>query len=245
MIKDWIDIVRSAEYFDLAKNANGRGFPVHEITGGDESLLTSYEYLYSIGDNVSEDFPGKPPDFIAMTNAHSSVNDKSEPHAEYPAPAQHCSSIVFMWGERNEPLELLPGDLHVSDMISLHRDDGFPAMIEAIGFKKHYANGKLHRKGPYAALSADYIFVHWADEKTPNQRIGPSIVSISDYKEYWKDGVFTGHKWNKITPFWSFLTDKRMDIDNFLANLRGNQNPFSNNYFDNQEDEFIFIADFA
>jgi len=257
MIKDWIDIIRSADYFNLVpKNQNMMLItdPLHGGRGaegvGTLGVETEYDKVFSV-DSIPEEFEGLPPKFIAMTNAQSLVDNNDLPHAADPAPAQRCGNVAFVWGTPTNRSEMtrINRIFSFADRIYLHREDGFPALIEAVGLAKHYYHGKLHRKGQHPAIKADYIFAHWYYSGKNFRNNGPAVICIKDYKEYWNDGVFIGHKWSSISPFWKcrdLIGPADEDtLSVFLENIRGKTNLFSNTYFTDPEDEVVYMTDFT
>ena len=79
--------------------------------------------------------------------------------------------------------------------------------------------------------------------------MGPSSVSFENYKEFWIDGEFKGHRWSDYCLDWkprgSVTTANKHALTVFLGNLNGTTNMFSDVFFADEEDEVCYIADFA
>jgi hypothetical protein len=135
-----------------------------------------------------------------------------------------------------------------SSRFQAYRDDGFPAVIVMINVSKHYQNGSLHRKRKQPAISADYIGALWYQEPGEHiRRNGPACILLENYKEYWEEGEFKGHRWSNYNLSWGWR-DKRNDdeaLEKFLGNLQGSTDMFSNSFFTDIQDEVCFITDFA
>lgn len=258
MIKDWIDIVRSADHFNLVALHSEELILSTPIVAGNPSssmpgprdIRTEYDRVRTIK-KVPDGFEGPIPNYIGITEAQSLVDCKDRPHAEDPAPAQRCANIAFIWGrpitDQNFPNSMR--QFTFAEGFELHQDNGFPAFIEAIGLTKHYTHGKLNRKGQHPALKADYIFAHWILNGKAYRNNGPVSICIKDYREFWDDGRFVGHKWSTITPYWLYRHDASPPdedvLDDFLRNLKGKTSPFYNSYFQDAEDEVVYMADFS
>ena len=185
---------------------------------------------------------GTPPSFISGIDAHAyadsgSTVDNVIPHAEDPAAAQRASNFGMFWGSQKSSGSMQP-----------YRDDGFPAVIVMVNVSKHYHHGVLHRKRKLPALSADYIGALWYQEPGRHVRQnGPACILLENYKEFWEDGEFKGHRWSNYNMSWGWR-DKRNDdeaLHKFLGNLQGSTDMFSNSFFSDIQDEVCFITDFA
>ena len=250
-VKNWIDIVSNHNYFNLiAPNLENEVALVDSLEGGAEGIHTSYDKLYKIK-SIPKDFPGVPPAYIGASNSHSYIDEKDFLHAEEPAPAQIASSICFLWDKG--PPRFHVGPRNVTHPLSQHREDGFPALIEIVGLRKHYYHGKLHRKGAHPALKCDYLFAHWYQHGKLKRSNGPSTIMIYDYKEFWTDNQFHGYKKSKHQCVWTLpghrsnneFDKKSSETIKFIENIKGNLNIFNNTCFDNPEDEFCYIAEFG
>lgn len=248
-IKNWIDIVRCEQHFNLIPlNLKNETVLSSAFYGGSGGVETSYEQLYMIED-VPSDFVGVPPSFMFVTNPQSFTDDDLLPHMEEPAAAQSASNLMFVWtsdfllSERRHKKRL--------HRITLHRDDGFPAVVELINFRKHYYHGELHRKGNNPAITAERIMVHWYEDGKAHRTNGPTNISITGYKEWWKEGKFKGYKLSGYTTYWKDPTYSvpedhlPEDVIKFLSNLKGTTNIFENRFFSDPQDELCYITEFG
>jgi len=252
-MKSWIDIVRDANYFNLLV-ANQKRKLREEAAGTVEvvmpcrkdNITAKYDDIYYV-DTICADFDGIPPTFISSADAHAyaasgSTEEIVVPHAEDPAAAQRAGNLGLFWGQSYSRSWSSVPTLHV------HRDDGFPAVISMVNISKHYDQGVLHRKRKLPAISADYIGALWYQEPGEHvRRNGPACVLLENYKEYWEEGEFKGHRWSNYNLSWGWR-DKRNDdeaLEKFLGNLQGGTDMFSNSFFTDIQDEVCFITDFA
>lgn len=250
-IKNWIDIVSSHHYFNLiAPNLENEVALAADLKGGAEGINTSYNRLFKIKE-VPPDFPGVPPTYIGASNSHSFVDEHNLAHAEEPSAAQTAGNICFVWD--NGPPRYHVGIRNITHPVSQHREDGFPALIEVIGLRKHYYHGKLHRKGVHPALKSDYLFAHWYHNGESKRNNGPTTIKIDGYKEFWKDGQFNGYKKANHKCVWTLHGHRdKPEFDEFcgkvlvfLDTIKGGTSLFNNTFFENPEDEFCYIAEFG
>jgi len=251
-IKNWIDIVSSHHYFNLiAPNLENEVEIVDDIEGGAEGIVTSYNRMYKIV-TVPDDFPGIPPTYMGASSTHSYVDEHNLPHAEEPSAAQIAGNVCFLWDKG--PPRFHVGPRKIVNPLGQHREDGFPALIEVIGLRKHYTHGKLHRKGGHPALKCDYLFAHWYQHGIPKRNNGPTTIMILDYKEYWTYNLFNGYKKTEHKCVWTpsvslqehdEFEKKSKETLQFLTKLKGDVNIFSNTFFENPEDEFCYVAEFG
>ena len=216
MIKEWIDIVRQDDYFDLIEENVTEGHRVKIVNGmgekdsiglGSNVAITDYDELYRVT-NVPMGFPGVPPAFIAITNFFKNYDEEGNHHGNSPAPAQRYENICFIWAQINE-VQLIKrknntevsitelnknGNELLPEQISLHREDGFPATIEMIAMSKYQYHGVPHRKGGHAAIRASYLIATWYVDGKKRRNNGPYSVSIEDYQEFWVEGVYKGYR---------------------------------------------------
>lgn len=251
VIKNWIDIVNNHHYFNLiAPNLENEVELVEDLKGGAEGIHTSYNRLYKIK-TISEDFPGVPPTHIGASNSYSFVDENNRPHAEEPSAAQTAGNICFLWDKG--PPRYHVGPRNITHPLSQHREDGFPALIEIVGLRKHYYHGKLHRKGAHPALKCDYLFAHWYQYGKLKRSNGPTTIMVYDYKEFWTEDQFNGYKKFKHQSIWTLpghrpireFDEKSAETLKFLCNLKGGVNIFGNTFFEDPEDEFCYIAEFG
>ena len=216
MIKNWIDIVRENDYFDLIEEnvipdnkveiVNGMG-GTDSVRLGSNIAITDYDILYRVTE-VPGDFPGVPPTFIAITNFFKNYDEEGNPHGNSPAPAQRYENICFMWASVSEmhviqcdnQMDVITTELKecgntlLPDQITLHREDGFPATIEMIALSKYLSHGVPHRKGGHAAIRASYIIANWYVNGRSERNNGPYAISIEDYQEFWVEGKYKGYR---------------------------------------------------
>ena len=243
---EWIDYIRSDVCFNLVLTnqktiQSTRRFlvPTRAAGGG---INVEYEEFRRISRVPRKKLdPLVAPNFIALSDAASLATQDSSPgkiipHANEPAPAQRAGNVGFVWGKRN------------GSSIEPHRDE-FPAVVLAVGLSKHYHYGKLHRNR-HPAIKADLIAALWFERPNECWRSnGPSVVTLENYKEFWEHGEYMGHRWSNYNMTWQTREcDKDPTVDylgEFLGNLKGTTDMFSNTFFQNVEDEVCYIADFA
>ncbi len=244
-MKEWTEVLRDQRYFNLLVTNTLEldqtvQFRVLSHTGPIEVHYEQVRIINHFGDMEN------PPTHIAVSEAQchatpESTQDHIVPHASDPAPAQRAGSIAFMWcPEATKMTTVRP-----------YRDDGFPAVVLAVGLSKHYDHGKLHRKRQHAAIKAEYLAAFWhtkspGENERPN---GPSSIAFENYKEFWVEGEYKGNRWTGKHPEWRHrILDGDPTIDylgEFLSNLKGTTNDFTPSYFTNAEDEVCYMADFA
>lgn len=245
-MKNWIDIVRDANYFNLfvanQKKKLGDGMLDVRMPCRKDAVIASYDAneVYHVK-KVAKGFDGVPPAFIGGSDVHSYANSASTKnniiaHAEDPAAAQRAGNIGLFWGWGS------------SGLLRAYREDDFPAIIVMVNIAKHYHHGLLHRKRKLPAISADYIGALWYQEHGEHvRRNGPACVLLENYKEYWEDGEFKGHRWSNYNLSWGWR-DTELDeiaLEKFLSNLQGTTDMFANSFFTDAQDEVCFITDFA
>jgi hypothetical protein len=109
----------------------------------------------------------------------------------------------------------------------------------------------MTRKGQHPAIKAERLAALWFD-KDPDEcyrNNGPASISFECYKEFWIDGKFKGQRWADYTLDWKHrILNTPADEDtlgNFLGDLKGTTNMFSDVYFPNEVDELCYMTDFA
>ena len=241
-MKEWLEIIRETDFFNLlALNTEdiriSTAFDFETITG---NINVQYNEVRPIKKAPMSN----PPNFIAVSDVHSHVTEQSTPnnlipHAAEPAPAQRAGNVAFIWGD------CLNGSLRP------YREDGFPAVVLATGLAKYYTHGLMTRKGQHPAIKAERLAALWFD-KDPDEcyrNNGPASISFECYKEFWIDGEFKGQRWADYTLDWKH---RKRDIagghgllNNFLEDLKGTTNMFSDVYFPHEADELCYMTDFA
>jgi hypothetical protein len=240
-MKEWLEVIRDTNVFNLLVDAKEisitTAFDFKTITG---NINVQYESLRS----VKESSMPNPPNFIAVSDVHTQVTSESSPHnliphAADPAPAQRAGNVAFIWGKcKNGKLRPF-------------REDGFPAVVLAVGLSKHYQYGKLTRKGQHPAIKAERLAALWYDYDTGDcyRNNGPSSIAFECYKEFWIDGEYKGQRWADFKLDWKHrLMDTRNSestLNNYLGDLKGTTNMFSDAYFVDDVDELCYMTDFA
>jgi hypothetical protein len=217
-ITDWFDIIRHPAFIPLA-HMNHQNRIVFKVTGGNGDFTIDYDGLYAIKEHPTC-FKNLP-DYMAV-------------HEPTLGGIHYVKNLLFIWGE-------LEGKF-----IRPHREDGFPALIEVVGLKKHYLGSTIGRKdNERPALKADYIFAHWMENNKRHRPVGPPVVQIRDYREYWKDGKIYFYREGHVKLYWGDELVNNDHFENFLNNLRGTVDPRMNSYFQNKKDEFQFMLDYS
>ena len=241
-MKEWLEVIRETDFFNLlALNtediSTDISFDFETITG---NINVQYNEVRAITDSSIPN----PPSFVAVSDVHSHVTQESTPHhliphAADPAPAQRAGNIAFIWGDR------------AGGSLRPYREDGFPAVVLAVGLAKYYQYGNLTRKGQHPAIKAERLAALWFD-KDPDEcyrNNGPASISFECYKEYWTDGEFKGQRWADYKLDWKHrilsAPDDEDTLGMFLEDVRGTTNLFSDVYFDNETDELCYMTDFA
>lgn len=247
-MNEWREVLRDHRYFNLIVNStteidlelNNIVIEFPTLTG---NIVSSYDSVHRVEmDSIPGDFVGVPPNYIAVVDPHSyatqdSSGHKITPHSEDPAPAQRAGNIAFLWGTMNPD----------SEFIEFHREDGFPAVVVAVNLCKHYKNGMLHRKGQHAALSADKVVTFWYEKPGEICRNnGPCAIAIDNYKEFWTEDEFKGHRWTDYKHTWGHRARSNINaLERFMGQLNGTTNMFGVKFFNDIEDEVCYIADFG
>jgi len=252
-IKNWIDLIRLDDYFNLIELNKGNKTPL-TLDLGNKDIHTTYDEIYFVN-TVPKDFPGIPPQYISMSIFHRNIDVEGRPHAESPAPAQRYGNVMFLWAE-GRPNKYWGGHPSSEHWGAIpHREDGYPASIELINLSKYYRHGKLHRKGHFPALKSEHVIASWYENGKLQRSNGPTRISLEGYNEFWKNGEFMGYKHNNYSIEWNVKDTRKwekysipvgypIEFDKFLSSLSGTTDLFSNNYFTNTEDEFCFTSSF-
>ena len=251
MIKNWMDIVRSYEYFNLLGMNQGHRIEPVSVSGGDYTVVTQYDELFEIK-VVPNDFEkkyGPPPRYIGASYCRNYLNSENSPNSTPSKPAQQAGNISFFWSKE----EYDHTDSVVYDPpcgLKRHRGDSWPAVVEMINIQKHYKSGLLNRSSEYPAIRADYIIASWYEEGRLYRANGPAIVNLRGYKEYWVDGVYGGYDMDRHTFTWKTTMTTTMEDSQHQEMLEFVENSektdlFTNRYFLNADDEFCFISDYS
>ena len=252
-MKNWIEIIRDANYFNLlVSNQKRKLNDDHNMTDVEvrmpcrkDAITAQYETVYHV-DTVPDGIDGTPPAFISGSDTHIYADDASTEdnvvlHAA-DAASQRAGNLGLFWGD------IGGGSWGSNHSLKAFRDDGFPAVIVMVNVSKHYHHGLLHRKRKQPAISADYIGALWYQRSGEHVRSnGPACVLLENYKEYWEDGEFKGHRWSNYNLSWGCRDGRNDDaaLQVFLDNLNGETDMFSNSFFTDIQDEVCFITDFA
>lgn len=237
-MKEWIEVIRDKDFFNLAALnvddiSTSLSFDIRTHRG---PINVQYDSVRGIKNAAMPN----PPNYIAMSDVHSYATQDStignlKPHAASPAAAQRAASIAFVWG-----------DLQRGGSIHPYREDGFPAVIIASSLSKYYQHGVMTRNRQHPAIKAEYLAALWytkREEPDCYRNNGPAAIVFENYKEFWVDDEYKGNRWTDITQDWNHRPAD--GLDDFLDNLKGTTNLFSNVYFDNQVDEVCYITDYA
>ena len=243
-MKEWLEVIRDTNYFNLlvmhTKYEDTGNFKCNFDTPRGPVTL-QYDRIHPIINPGWDDAP----DFIAVSDVHSHATTESTPnnlvpHAADPAPAQRAGSIAFIWGDQLNGTPLP------------YREDGFPAVVVAVNLAKYYQHGQLTRKRQHPAIKAEYLAALWysnKDDESCYRNNGPSAVVFENYKEFWIEDEFKGQRWSDHTLDWKIRPgvgpDDEDTLGNFLDNLSGTTNMFTDVYFANETDEVCYITDFA
>lgn len=243
-MKEWVEIIRDKRYFNLLV-ANQETLDTEidiEVFSRSGAVTCSYEGVRIVQDPMGME---NPPTHIAVSDAQCLATTDSTPthivpHAADPAPAQRAGNIAFIWSNPATKMR----------EVEPYRDDGFPAVVVAVGLSKHYTRGELNRKNQLPAVRAEYLSAIWYTSPDKNYRAnGPSSIAFDNYKEFWIDGEFKGHKWTDINESWKHrilnTPEDEDTLGDFLGSLNGTTNRFTQRYFDNAEDEVCYMADFS
>jgi hypothetical protein len=235
-VKQWLEIIRNAEYFNLlVQNQQSKDTDFLISLGTKPSaIMVQFDNAYEVSNNR---FDGCPDSIITNDSVSAYVSDDSTsdniiPHGYDPAPSQQAGAIAFQWSSPNGEVP--------------YRDDGFPALVTAVNLTKHYDHGTLHRKGPHPAIKAKYLAAIWYDNyrtpDVPSRTNGPECILFHNYKEFWKHGKFIGHRWASVSMRWK--CGEQDKFDSFMKTLKEPVDMFGNVFFTEPMDEICFVTDF-
>jgi hypothetical protein len=204
-VKNWIDIIRPDDYFNLIDLNTDNTIPV-DFKFGSSTARTSYNEMYHIR-NIPDDFNHEPPTLAFHTPIYKNVDEEGLPHGSKPAAAQRYGNVTLLWGhfDCDATEELVCSAGCIADSYSMiqtigeddfipHREDGFPAVIELINPHKHFYHGCLHRVGNHPAIKVDYVVATWFINGVPRRADGPCCITIKNYQEFWREGEYHGFK---------------------------------------------------
>ena len=245
-MKEWLEIIRDHRYFNLLV-MNTETHNVDDsfsFRAKSREMTVQYEEAYEI---TKTDLPDAP-NFIAVSapkslatkdsTPYNIVPHAADPYPAHPNPAQKAGNIAFIWGKK------------VNGRIQPHRENGFPAVIIAVALAKYYQYGELSRRRDHPAIKAEHLVAMWFDKGDEAYRAnGPTTISFDNYKEFWIDGEYGGQKWTEYHLEWNHrLLNTPEDEDtlgNFLSDLRGETNMFTDQYFVDAQDDVCYLTDFA
>lgn len=254
MIENWIDVIRAHEYFNLLGLNQNNKIELTKIAGGDYTVVTEYDYVFEVK-IVPSDFEekyGTPPNYIGASYCRNYLDSENQPDSSASVAAQQAGNISFFWTNKysNSNLGGNPNPFSAYDDFKRHRSDWWPASIEMINVQKYYSSGLLHRNSNRPAIRADYIIASWYEEGCLYRANGPAIINLRGYKEYWKDGKYSGYDMDNHTLTWKTTMKKDMEdseyerMMEFVEESNGTD-LFTNHYFSSPDDEFCFIAEFS
>lgn len=272
-MKNWIDIIRPNDYFELIDLNRENVIPT-DFHFGSNIVRTKYDSMFDIR-TIPDGFTGVPPSLAFYTPSYQNVDENGLPHGVKPAAAQRYGNVTFLWGHyrHSHTADLVAsvnGDVSIMEIDDFsfipHREDGFPAVIEVIDLYKHFNHGVLHRVGSHPAIKAGNVIATWMIEGNNKRVDGPCTITIDNYQEFWKNGVYHGYKEENFYLSWNLRNSSIVeastgvlvtprtpgdivnphiaDLNTFLDTLHGETNIFSNTYFTDPQDEICFGAEF-
>ncbi len=272
-MKNWIDIIRPNDYFELI-DLNCKNVIPTDFCFGSISVRTKYDRMFDIR-TIPAEFTGVPPSLAFYTPSYQNVDENGLPHGVKPAAAQRYGNVTFLWGHYRHSntadlVASVDGNVSIMEIDDYsfipHREDGFPAIIEITDLCKHFNHGVLHRVGSHPAIKAGNVIATWMLEGEFKRTNGPCGITINNYQEFWKNGVYHGYKEDDFHLAWNLrnssihesptgvLVTPRMsedvtnpyllDLNEFIESLHGETSIFSNTYFIDPQDEICFGAEF-
>ena len=239
-VRNWIDIIRSKEYLDLIPRNKNRGkIPIVDLSFNDIPIRTSYDHLYRVT-NVSEHLYGKPPTLMSFTNYE--MNNMAVKKDKRDMDAKHdemivANGVLFVW-TKEEANKLSRGGIR-NHQFTVHRDDGYPAVLEMVNVRRRQDRilGVLNGVGKEPALSCEYLIAHWYKDNKKYRKTGPLSLCFESYKEYWDVGRYRGYRYLDLT-----INDRYEDDD--LEELKNDYDIdiFRNSIFLDPLDEMDYIA---
>ena len=245
MLKDWIDIVRRVEFYRMASmwsdqnKINDHLFP-GVVTrylemrpalsiNNPYGIITEYSYVYKISQKKHPSYP----DFFHISGPGFGRFSGNVSRFKF-------TSLLFIWGQYKE------------DQIVFRypaAKDGFPAVLEMKNVLVHFNSDDCIEDFARApAFKAGYLTAGWAAPDGMGHRPdGPYTVAYKDYEESWKKGKHKKTYFKKGGPalFWSYDLTVNERMEEFAMGARGNINPLSNQFFEDDDDAFEFMTEFA
>lgn len=240
-VRNWIDIIRSKEYIDLIPlNRISKNLVLYhnEISFNSIPVRTTYDKLYFVT-RVPECLYGNPPTLISFTSYDDQSGKiiKPELKEERWDGKIEANGVVFIW-TKERVSDLSPAKIR-SRKYTIHRDDGYPAVMEMTNIKiiRDKILKILSSDGVKPALSCEYLMAHWYKNNVKYRKSGPHSLCFQNYKEYWDTGRFRGYRYLDLT------IDDRFGEDD-LNELKEDYDIdiFRNSIFLDPLDEMDYIA---
>ncbi len=272
-MKNWIDIIRPDDYFKLIERNEDNIIPT-DLRFGSNIVRTRYEEMFDIRDITPGFNLVPPKLAFHSPLYKNTDDGGLPHGFKPAAAQRYGNVTLIWGNYENDEIAQIVSEADKDMLIESidsgsfipHREDGFPAIIEIINLYKHYYHGNLHRVGNHPAIRADYIVASWYHHGVMRRVDGPCGITIKNYQEFWKNGKYRGFKeedhylaWELknssicedntgllVTPRVSqdTVSTHTQELSEFLDNLHGKTDIFSNTYFTNAQDEICFGAEF-
>jgi hypothetical protein len=234
----WTSLINSVEPFVLEHRDDN-------VIYDETSLIFSYPIKYffptkNVHKGISFALPlvshyqnvlGRPA-FVYVSNGNT-IGPVDQPSAPSPAAAQTADLVTIIWGTpKDESMSTIQNrcEIDIADSVEL------PSMVVISGLRKWYSGGKLHRKGNYPSLRADYVGASWYQNGIRKRNNGPHTIGIDNYQEFYKDGKYNGYRSGDIHEIWS---DNLKDMS---GDIHGTVDPLSTEYCHDLQDRFAMMA---
>ena len=206
------------------------------------------------------------PDYVIVKDMHYYVNDENRVNSIGESPAISYENLICCWVRSPAPsypnvLVAGPTRIYCKDGM-LHRDLDKPAIHSSYGLvlwkedivekpldKEEY---RIINKNPHetnallkAIILKDTISIFGGLYYKPSRKSKPHGIMFMGYKEHWNNNTFKGYGTpGNVSQFWedSSRTKKRKIYD-FVEKFKDEIDPFSNEYYLNEDVEFLFMAD--
>jgi hypothetical protein len=158
-----------------------------------------------------------------------------------------------------------------NELIFRKIDTGYhPCQLGMIDYTRTGNNDYLHNDDHnIPTIMVKYMFVQWKGLKdcqdiNVTYRPGPREIAFRNYREYWRHGKFICNDWDSVQCLWwnGFITEKtdyqwnsihkssdtstktRKDDVKWILDMQKREewDLFSNKFFHNETDEFIYLS---